>query len=513
MTGGRGVKTASVFPRLIIALVLSGTSLLVGPPGSGTIRRGTSPASPRSSPLKFSSPDEALCRSFDWAKKQALAYVFENDPVGDWYEAALPKREAFCMRDVSHQALGAHALGLQSSNLNMLRKFAANISAAKDWCSYWEINRLDRPAPVDYRNEKEFWYNLPANFDVLDCCRRMYLWTGDRAYIDDPAFLNFYRRTVKDYVERWALGPDKILTRERFMNRPSFDSKDPYQSCRGIPSYDEEEPGQTRLGIDLLAFQAAAYRSYALMMSLKGEKALAADFQERAESTCRLLDRTFWDNEKGHFNTLLLTDGCISDRPGMEVYALYKDAVSSPEKTRRTLRSIIDGPVLNIEIRSHYPEVFFRYGAHAEAYDLILELSDSSTPRREYPEVSFALVGALVNGLMGIQPEASTGGISTLSRLTEKTPWAEVSHLPVQKNIIRVRHTGRDETRLTNLSGPILTWIARFYGEGGDLLIDGKKAAAAPLTGLAGMPVLSTRLSVAPGKTVTVRIAPTLQRK
>ncbi|MFA6126609.1 MAG: hypothetical protein WC699_04845 [Bacteroidales bacterium] len=40
-----------------------------------------------------------------------MSFVFEDDPVGPWYEAAEPGREAFCMRDVSHQSMGAHALG------------------------------------------------------------------------------------------------------------------------------------------------------------------------------------------------------------------------------------------------------------------------------------------------------------------------------------------------------------------------------------------------------------------
>lgn len=48
-----------------------------------------------------------LNQVLEWAKEQALAYAFEDDPVGLWYEAALPGREAFCMRDVSHQSMGA----------------------------------------------------------------------------------------------------------------------------------------------------------------------------------------------------------------------------------------------------------------------------------------------------------------------------------------------------------------------------------------------------------------------
>jgi hypothetical protein len=65
-----------------------------------------------------------------------LAYAFTGDPVGPWYEAALPGRQAFCMRDTAHQGLGAHMLGLAQYTRNMLYKFAENISKSKDWCSY-----------------------------------------------------------------------------------------------------------------------------------------------------------------------------------------------------------------------------------------------------------------------------------------------------------------------------------------------------------------------------------------
>jgi hypothetical protein len=98
-----------------------------------------------------------LAAAFAWAKSQALDYVFpasaHDDPVGDWYEAALPSRFAFCMRDVSHQATGAQALGLGAFNLNMLGKFARGIGPVRDYCSYWEIDKWDRPAPVDYNGQ------------------------------------------------------------------------------------------------------------------------------------------------------------------------------------------------------------------------------------------------------------------------------------------------------------------------------------------------------------------------
>ena len=119
--------------------------------------------------IELTSSDHALVEGFRWAKRQALAYVFTGDPVGDWYEASLPGRNAFCMRDVSHQSTGAQVLGLAPVTRNMLHRFAENISASKDWCSYWEINTFNRPHVEDYTSDKDFWYNLPANFDVLNC--------------------------------------------------------------------------------------------------------------------------------------------------------------------------------------------------------------------------------------------------------------------------------------------------------------------------------------------------------
>jgi hypothetical protein len=117
-----------------------------------------------------------------------------GDPVGPWYESALSPRYAFCMRDVAHQSIPAEVLGMSAANKNMFTLFAKNISASKDWCTYWEINKWGKPAPADYRNDTAFWYNLPANFDILNACWNLYLWTGDKDYISDPAFENFFQQ-------------------------------------------------------------------------------------------------------------------------------------------------------------------------------------------------------------------------------------------------------------------------------------------------------------------------------
>ena len=75
---------------------------------------------PAASPLGFTSTNTSLQQSFDWAKQQALIYTRSSaGNMGPWYEAALPGRNAFCMRDVSHQTEGAAALGLYAANRNI----------------------------------------------------------------------------------------------------------------------------------------------------------------------------------------------------------------------------------------------------------------------------------------------------------------------------------------------------------------------------------------------------------
>ncbi len=464
----------------------------------------TVPAWTADSPLTLESSDGQLTACFAWAKKQALAYAHEGDPVGLWYEAALPGRAAFCMRDVSHQAMGAHALGLAAYTRNMLAKFAANISASKDWCSYWEINRYDKPAPVDYTDDKAFWYNLPANFDVLDACYRMYVWTHDKAYLEDPVFLAFYRHTVTDYVERWDLGLDKVLARDRFMNRDSFDRRNSHEVCRGIPSYHEGSPGKTRLGIDQLAFQVAAYRSYSHLCRLRGDGEGAMTYLQKSMEVMQFIEEHFWNGLQERFNELLLTDGQYVPGGGMQVYVLYNDAVAMPDMTARTIRALAEGGRVNIELASHYPEILYHYGAHDDAYRWLLQISDPGTARREYPEVSFAAIGAIVNGLMGIEPLETAGDLSTQSRLTDATAWVKLSGLPVHDNVIDVRHNGTNETVLTNRSGGTINWTAKFAGAEGQLFVDNAPLDAHKTIGRTGEPLIWGQVAVRPGATVTI---------
>lgn len=435
------------------------------------------------SDLELESSDARLIAAFGWARQRAMAYVFDKDPVGPWYEAALPGRQAFCMRDVSHQAMGAQALGLERYTHNMLRRFAENISASRDWCSYWEIDRLNRPAPVDYKSDKEFWYNLPANFDVLDTCYRMYLWTGDKTYIEDPIFLNFYNHTVTDYVDRWDLSVDRIMTRKITVSQPHF--------FRGDPSY-EESRSDIEVGVDLLAAQYAGYRAYASIQAIRGDNASAATYFKAAEEVKSLINTAWWNPSGKYFYAYLDKDQHFHGRAGADL--LYYNATDPGAKTAGALQTLFENiktePESAVEPRSHYTEILYRYNDPDAAYAQIMDLARPGRPRREYPEVSYSVIGAIVTGLMGINIEPSapfgtaTNGhrfetvVSTLPQLTSSTPWAELRNLPVQGNTISIRHHGLTKTDFTNHGRSELIWKAEFPGPFATLRVNGRPMKA-----------------------------------
>jgi hypothetical protein len=420
--------------------------------------------------VELDASDAPLVEGFRWAKKQALSYVFEGDPVGPWYEAALPGRHAFCMRDTAHQSTGAQILGLAAFNENMFRRFAENISASRDWCSYWEINKDDVPAPVDYVNDGDFWYNLPANFDVLDACYRQFLWTGNRAYLD-AVFMNFYKRTVMDYVKKWDINGDGLLEHL------------PQYGHRGIASYDEQHIPRMMVGADLVAAQYRAYRDYARICILADEKSQADEFQAKAEHLRSAFNTSWWNASKDAYFGAIGNDGKFDEDIDNILFSLYCQIVNDGHQTERALSALLRQlPAANnsaggVEERSYLPEILYRYGQSDVAYRALLSLMDPSLKRREYPEVSFAVIGACAMGLMGITPDSPSKTVATFPQLS-KVQWVELRHVPVLSNEISIRHAAGRSTAFTNESGPPIQWRAGLPGRFARLTLDGKQVAA-----------------------------------
>ena len=280
--------------------------------------------------IEFASSDTKLVEGFRWAKAQALAYVRDSPVIGTWYEAALPGRNAFCMRDVSHMSTGAQFLGLGPNTRNMLHQFAQHISASKKWCTWWEITGEGKPAPVDYKSDDNFWYCLPANFDVLDACYRQWLWSRDNAYLDD-VFLNYYRHTVTDYVKQWDHNNDGLLEHL------------PGDGHMGIATYDEDLTDDVLVGADLIAAQYAAYGSYAAFQRARNDQAVANEFAAKAQDLKSLYNNKWWDASRNCYFAALSEDGQFhadmkASTGGTDIqFPLYFGLTDSGAKTQASL--------------------------------------------------------------------------------------------------------------------------------------------------------------------------------
>lgn len=425
----------------------------------------------------FESNNVKLTSAFAWAKNKALSFAHEgSDPVGPWYEAALPGREAFCMRDVSHQAIGAAILGLNKHNLNMFQKIAENISMEKDYCSYWEINRYNQPAPVDYQNDQDFWYNLPANFDVVYNAWRLYQWTGDQTYLQHPAFNRFYSLSMNNYVNHWETSYDKVTHRSRNLHSNKATK---FGAHRGIPTYNEGGRGETLLGIDLTASLIAAYKAYSKMLTWKGESAKATTYLNKAKREQQFLNDFWWDNQKQEYRSIHYADQSfdyfsVGKDQAFLHYLLYFEVVEDQAQVAKLAAQYRDNyDHLIVELKSYLPIVFYENGYTALATQLIIDLCSPENARRDYPENSFTIIEHVTRGLMGVQPDASTNTVTTLPRL-EAGNWAEMEEIPVLSNSISVKHEALTTT-FTNQKGAPLKWRACLPGNHDYLYVNGKK--------------------------------------
>jgi hypothetical protein len=431
--------------------------------------------------IRISSDDTTLVNLFNWAKETSNGYIGnDHDPVGPWYEAALPNREAFCIRDVSHQSIGAEILWQGRQNLNMVRKFVENISESKDWCSYWEINRYNLPAPVDYRSDEDFWYNLNANFDIIDACWKLYQWTGNRTYIEDPAFDRFFRITLNEYLERWQLDPETIMHRPAFLNLKPDTRK--YTYARGIPSYDEQQEDISVSG-DLIGMIYNGFRTYVKMLETTGRADQAGPYEAKAGQYRKLIDSLWWDRDRQTYHGFYrqkdgqFLPGGLSNSE----FLLWYQVIEKPERIERSLQELRNSQV---EVLSYLPMLFYRYGYNRDAYDFLCKIYTDT--RRMYPEASAGAIEGIVRGMMGIEPAATENRVQTCPRLVPETEGVTVENMPVFAGLISVSHESTSKTVFANKSDNNITWRAAFQGSFRQIRVDGKLRDALHFTDEAG---------------------------
>lgn len=448
--------------------------------------------------LRLSSSDKELETAFQWAAGMASQYRgAATDPVGPWYEAALPSREAFCIRDVSHQCIAAAMLGFTTENRNMVGKFLQHISVSKDWCSYWEIDRYNRPAPVDYLNDTAFWYNLNANFELIYAAERLYRWTGDRSYISDPAHQYFFEKTLHEYINTWKLDTASLFTRKPIaVQRSNYNPDDNYTGSRGLPSYVESVPG-IRMSADLLAAIYQGFAAYSRILKLQGDWKKAAYYEGQATLYQEYIERYCYNKSSGSYYTYFTESGESGSGEGA-LFLLWFDAVKDPERKKKILKDLA-ALSLNVESRSYLARLCYLSGLPEYGRKYLLELSDPANKRRSYPEVSFGVLDGIVGGLMGVEADASGNTISTCFR-GSGAPLLKLEQLTALGRTFTIQMEGAFRTTLQHSGTSSIRWKACFRGQHAYIKINGRKKKPVFETDKDGTVLSTVIVTVKPGE-------------
>lgn len=401
----------------------------------------------------LSSSDGSLADLFERARRESLGFV-RTGRSGELpsYWAGLQDRPMFYSRDVCHQALAAHLLGLDVENHTMLERFAGSATERRGYYPLWSFLFDGTPAPIDYDNDDRFVRETPAAFEIAETALRLYRWTGDERYLTGTAFAAYYRNLVREFVPRHDILGTGIAGEQGTGD-----------IFAGSCSYNESPEGTgMQVAGDGLACQWAALTAIARLVP---DARLAAESQRLADRVRGVFERTWWDENIQRYVTGLSRDArftAFAYEPSW--FPAVKGLLPVGPRAAAHLDFITRGmrhkPPTNIEAFTYLPEAYLRYDDDATALAWIRHLADS---RSDYPEVPFTLVQHLAVGLTGLEP-AWDGTLHTRSHLHHE--WIEVDNVPVRSSTVRIRHEGREASTLTVTDGASVRWTAH-VGEHG----------------------------------------------
>ncbi|RSM93668.1 hypothetical protein DMB42_52365 [Nonomuraea sp. WAC 01424] len=466
---------------------------------------------PPTGELTLDSPNAILNDGFTWGKNRALGMVFYpgNPMMGheqEWwrltdsthtsvvpgYWGSYVSREAFYNRDISHQSDGAHALGLDAETFNMMRTFAddADDPGQNGW-PLWAHSSYGAMYYVDGTGFRE----LPSPFNVMAKAYKQYLWTGDSKWINDPVLSGYYDSTMGSF----------LTDHEVTWNDSNPSDEQPVaqmQPGEYTATFFEFPNENLTSAADALGYQYQSMLAYAAILKTRGDTAGSTRWTARAQRVRDHFEAHWWDPASNRYIRGKDANGTGYSSWGHEASFLMMltGLGDHGPRTSDYLDFIAaNDDDLNVEATSYLPEMYYQYNRPAEGWSWLKKLM---TGRNAYPEISFLAVSSVIDGMMGVQPDAPAKKVSTVPRLTSEVPWVEIDHLKVGANDLKLRHTGTTSSTLTNHSGGTLDWEAQFYGTLSTISVNGTPRT--PQTrSLYGRTVSYVTVPVAAGASVT----------
>ncbi|MBR8534691.1 hypothetical protein KDU71_03900 [Carboxylicivirga sediminis] len=446
--------------------------------------------------LSLQSDNAILQEGFNWAVDKTSQFVMtgknglvnkdERTPEGtgtaDYipsYWAGYYDRTAFYSRDFVHQAVGAQIVGLWDENYTMFNTFAANSTEARDWWTLWAFNFDGTPHHIDYRSENKFVKELPAQFELIEKAYKQYLWSGDKRYIRDSVLWNFYTRTLTDFI---ALHDPN--------NNGVAEGKGGIWA--GSCTYNERGEYPIEAG-DGIACQYQATLAYAHMLMARGEAGKAQLWYDKSAALKDYFNNDWSVTDDSTYARGLNKEGVKLTGFGKEnSWFMPLKLITEPgQRNDNYLEFIADNlgngigttPTAphNIEAYTYLPDMYFHYNRNDEGWKwmkYILSVKDlpherpSQGTNGDYPEISYTIVSQVVEGMMGIEPNAIAGQVNTVSRLPKDINTIKVNNVRFGDYCIDLEHVGVQKSVLTNKSAQSLNWEVCFYGTYNTILVN-----------------------------------------
>lgn len=463
------------------------------------------------SALSIDSPNATLNDGFNWGKGRALGMTFYpgNPMMGhepEWwrlkdsahttpapgYWGAYTNRESYYNRDIAHQSDGAHALGLDAETYSMLKTFAGDATApGQNGWPLWAHSSYGAMYYIDGTGFRE----LPSPFNLMAKAYKQYQWTGNTDWINDPTLSAYYDSTMGAFLTDHGVSwNDADPAAEQPVAK-----KQPGEYTATFFEFPNENLVSAG---DSLGYQYQSMLAYADILKAKGDTAGSATWAGRAQRLRSYFDANWWDASANRYDRGKDAAGTGYSSWGHEASFLMMLTGLGDQGPRTS--SYLDfiaanDDSLNVEATSYLPEMYYQYNRSTEGWSWLQKLM---TGRDSYPEVSFLAVSSVVDGMMGVQPDAPHGKVATVSRLTADTPWVELDHLKVGGNDLKLKHTGTTASTLTNNSGGTVSWEAQFYGTPATITVNGVPRTPQTKT-LYGRTVSYVTVPVAAGATVT----------
>jgi hypothetical protein len=157
------------------------------------------------------------------------------------------------------------------------------------------------------------------------------------------------------------------------------------------------------------------------------------------------------------------------------------EPIKDPNHIRAALSHVESAEYLNrigIEEESYLPQTLYRYGEKDAGYGLIMDLTRAEKERRDYPEVPFSVIGAIVTGMMGMEVVDDGNRerplLHSISRLRGASDSAKLSGVRVRDSLVDLEHLGDRRSTLTNRSKKPIYWQATFPGRLPILIVNGR---------------------------------------